>query len=358
MPDTEDVSVLIDGTEFGAWEDVVIDLQLDSLSTIDFGAPFDSSRREMRDTFRPLSYRPLAAKVDGKDLFQGRLIGVLPFKDAGVSRVRVNGYALPGVLDDCPAPEDILPIEFKGLGLEAIANQLAKPFDLGVQFDADEGAKFPKAKIEVSGGNLAFLTDLAQQRDLVIGNTPAGKLLFQQSVAPGNPIARLTDDEQPVTSIAPTYGPQAYYSQITGFSETKRGRVGSRFTVQNTRLPGVLRPFNFLLKDTAPADVPAAVRAKVGRMFANAASVSVEVATWRDPQGDLWKPNTTLTLLAPDLMIYRESEFLIRGVTLRQNAAASTATLNLVLPGAFSGQVPPSLPWDEGLSPAQILAGL
>jgi hypothetical protein len=46
-------------------------------------------------------------------------------------------------------------------------------------------------------------------------------------------------------------------------------------------------------------------------------------------------------------MIYRETEMLIRDVSLRQDPGGETAALHLVLPGAFSGAMPEFLPWDE-----------
>ncbi len=347
MPDTEDVSVLIEGTEFSSWTSVEIHRQVDSFSTIGFAAPFDSGRREMRETFRPYSYKPLVAKVDGAALFTGTMVVIDPESTETSSTVRVSGYSGAGVFADCPAPASLLPIEFKGLGLEAIAKRIAEPFGIDVEFSAEEGSVFAKAKLDVETGILTFLANLAQQRNLVIGNTSSGAILFQQSIAPGNPVARLTDGAQPVQRVVLSTNPQEYYSEITGFSKKKRGRKGSRFTVQNPRLDTVLRPFNFQPKDTAPADVPAAVRAKLGRMFANAMSYTVDVATWRDPSGELWAPNTTVTLLAPDAMVYRETELLVRGVKLRQNIKATSATLNLILPGAFSGQVPDTLPWED-----------
>lgn len=83
-------------------------------------------------------------------------------------------------------------------------------------------------------------------------------------------------------------------------------------------------------------------------MFGNMVSYVVEgIPTWRDPKGNLWRPNTTITLKAPEAMIYRETEFLIRNVTLRQDAQSKTATLGLVLPGAFSGETPSRLPFEE-----------
>jgi prophage tail gpP-like protein len=81
-------------------------------------------------------------------------------------------------------------------------------------------------------------------------------------------------------------------------------------------------------------------------MFANALTIVVNVPTWRDPKGKLWKPNTTVTLLEPNAFIYKETEFLVRDVYLKQSKAEKSASLGLVLPGAFSGSAPAELPWD------------
>ncbi len=349
MPDTEDVSLLVGTKEFGFWTHVEAHLQIDSISTIAFGAPFESDRRAFRDVFRPYTYKGLEAKVAGEALFTGTVIPIQPRQDPSSSDVSVSGYALPGVLADCNAPADTLPLEFKGLGLKSISEALTRPFGIGVVFPANEGAKFDKPKMAVNRKILDFLSDLARQRNLVVGNTPLGELLFHQSVAAGSPVAQLKDNEEPVTGVTARFNSQEYFSEITGFAKTKKGRIGSRYTVQNPRLTNVLRPMSFELKDTKPADVPAAVEAKMGRMFANSVSYIVDVATWRDPDGNLWKPNTTITLEAPDSMVYKETELLIRGVILRQDISETTASLELVLPGAFSGKTPEVLPWDEPL---------
>jgi prophage tail gpP-like protein len=82
-------------------------------------------------------------------------------------------------------------------------------------------------------------------------------------------------------------------------------------------------------------------------MIASVVTYTVEdLPTWRDPSGALWRVNTTVTLLAPEAMVYRETELLIRAVAFKQTAEIETATLTLVLPGTFGGQLPTSLPWD------------
>jgi prophage tail gpP-like protein len=101
------------------------------------------------------------------------------------------------------------------------------------------------------------------------------------------------------------------------------------------------------VSDTESADVPLATMAMVGRMVANVVSYTVDgLPGWRDPHGNLWRPNTTVVLEAPGVMVYKETELMIRSVRLTQTAAIETASLELVLPGVFGGEMPTSLPWD------------
>jgi prophage tail gpP-like protein len=82
-------------------------------------------------------------------------------------------------------------------------------------------------------------------------------------------------------------------------------------------------------------------------MFGNMVAYSVKVATWRDPSGNLWEPNTIVSLDAPDAMVYRPYDFVIRGVEFERDSRKEHATLDLVMPGSFSGEIPEALPWDE-----------
>jgi prophage tail gpP-like protein len=76
------------------------------------------------------------------------------------------------------------------------------------------------------------------------------------------------------------------------------------------------------------------------------AAYSVSVSTWRDSLGSIWAPDTTVTLEAPDAMIYSAFSFIIRSVSFDRDGFSETATLDLVIPGSFSGQQPEALPWE------------
>lgn len=210
-----------------------------------------------------------------------------------------------------------------------------------------DGAPFDRVALEPEASPWTFLSELAKQRGVILSDTPLGELLIFRSTEGGSPVARLREGSHPLESVNAKFSPQGYFSEITGLGAARPGAAGSSYTERNPRLRGVVRPSTFKPDDTELADVPAAVRARMGRMFGNLATYELAVPTWRDPSGALWSPNTTITLLAPRAMVYRETEMLIREVTLRRTADSISASLSVVLPGAFSGGIPTRLPWDD-----------
>jgi prophage tail gpP-like protein len=366
----ENVELLVGGTLLSHWFDLEIKLSVDSFDTISFSAPFDPSRKEMRQLFQPFSYQPIKVKLNGDDLFTGTMIGVDPGVDANSGTIQITGYAQPGVLCDCEAPSGFgrkgkrrgakgaIPLAFNKATLRDIANELCEPFGLVCEFRGEVGAPFEKVAIKIEEKIHTFLVGLAKQRGLVLTNNVDGSVLFWQSIKRGVPVVQLVQGVAPLTGVQAAFSPQDYYSEITGYAAARRRKGGSVYTYVNPFLGSGIddgsgainqhRPNSCKFDDTERADAPAATRAKVGRMFGNIASwVTEPLPTWRDPDGKLWDPNTSMTLLAPGAMIYKESELLIRDVVLRCSKDALTAVLGLVLPGAFSGEIPDTLPWIE-----------
>jgi len=345
----DEVSVEIEGVEFQYWSEIEVTLSIDTFSTCQFSAPFEPDSFEFRERFRPFKFKPMQVLLGGDPLFTGTMVGIEPEEDENGSRVTVTGYSLPGVLGDCHPPPDTVPLEFKGFDFKAILEAVANPFGLATDVRVDVGGPFEKAAFEVDKKPLEFLIELAKQRNVVLSNTAEGAVLCWRSVPTGSPVARLGN--RPIRKVSAGFNAQEYFSQVTGFTPPKKrkGKDGSKFTERNPWLTNVLRPMSFKLDGVEPADAPTAVRAKLGRMFAGMAGFSIDdLPTWRDPQGELWRQNTTVTLERPSVMIYRETEFLIRDVVLHDDHEKKTSGLNLVLPGAFDGKVPGHLPWDEG----------
>lgn len=345
----EPVTIQLDsGEAFGQWSEIEIARSLDGYSALSASGPFDHERDEVRRAFQPLAFPRVEVRVGDELVISGHVKDVAPNVDARMASVGVTVYSVAHELVEiCPAVE-LLPLEFNGLDLRQIAAKLVTA-SIGVEsvFDGGKpGAVFARVKAEPDSTIHSFLVDLALQRGFVLSDAPSGALLFRSEAPVGAPVARL--EGQPLVRVSATFDPPNWFSTITGRASRKAGSGGSRYTEFNPLYRATHpRPFTLRLDDTESADVPRAAKAAIGRMVASVATYTVEdLPTWRDPKGALWTPNTTVTVLAPEAMIYRETELLIRTVTLRQSPEAETATLTLVLPGTFGGKLPTGLPWD------------
>lgn len=345
----DEVAILINGVRFRFWEGSKITRSIDTFDTVELSAPFDPDAPGFRDTFRPFSYRPMAVTVGGEPLFTGTVISIDPSLTEDQSTLSVSGYSVPGVLGDCTMPVGSLPLEFNGLNLRDIARNLARPFGVSVLFIGEPGDVFDRVAMAPDKNALAFLIELAAQRGYVVASSPRGELVLWQSIAEGTapPVAMLRQGEPPLMSVAPSFNPQGYYSDITGIEPASAGAPGGSYTVRNLRLSGeVLRPHTYEARDATSGNLRQSVKAKAARMYANTVSYSLKVNTWRDPLGALWEPNTFVKVQAPGAMIYEEYPLLIRSVEYSRTDSELTATLELVLPGAFNGELPDFMPWD------------
>lgn len=348
MPESVAIEIEESGQRLGEWSEIELQFGLDSYSAASLSGPFDHERPEVRAALQPMAFPRVTVSVGDELVITGKVTDVAPSVDAEQASVGVTVYSLAHELTEVCAPGDLLPLEFNHFDLRAIAQRLAGAFGLAVEFEqsSSPGARFARCRCEPDQAIHGFLVDLALQRGFVVSDRPSGALLFRGEAPTGAPVARLKG--QPLGRVNAQFNPSSWFSTLTGRASQRAGKTSSSYTEPNPLYRGSLpRPFTASLADTEAADVPRATRAALGRMVASVATYTVEdLPGWRDPNGQLWRPNTTLTLEAPEAMIYRETELLIRSVTLKQTAERETTTLGLVLPGAFGGTLPSALPWE------------
>lgn len=344
-------SIIVDGKKFIGWDEIEFTRSMDSFGTFSFRSVWEPQNREFRDIFRPMKYRTVGIFEGSELLFNGTMLPVNPITSAKSRTVQASGYSIPGVINDCTPPISALPLERDVQDLQQIAKALLDPFGIKVEFDGEPGPTFDREAIEPTEKIYRYLIKLAQQRKFIITDTPEGACKFHTETETGNPVAVINEGDPGISSIVPAFREQDFYSHISGQASTLFAflttEAGSQHTVVNPRLSGVLRPFTFTPDDSVIGDIKTAVEAKAGRMFANAVAYTLNIPTWRDSEGNLWKPNTTIKITAPDAMIYSSYEFLIRRVIYRRTATQDIATLTLVIPGVFKGLIPEVLPWDE-----------
>lgn len=343
MPD--DLELKVGGVKWSKFNSLKCEMSLDGFASLSFVAPFNPDSPSFRSTFRPFSYPSVQVTLGRVVLFTGTMVTPQPEVSADERSVSVSAYSAPAVLGDCHVPVSAYPIECNGMGLRQIVSLILAPFGLSSVFESDPGASFRRVRVKPEETPFSFLSDLAKQRGLVVGDTPEGALAFRRSATSGPPVVRLREGTPPLTEVGVSFSGQAYYSEITGVAKGRVGSVGSAYTLKNPHASGFVRPHVFELDDTDSADVPTAVQAKMGRMFASAVSYSASIPSWYDAGGRVILPNKIVSLEAESAMVYRETDMLIRSVTLLRDEEKETASLELVLPGAFSGQVPSEVPW-------------
>lgn len=340
----ENVTMLLEGKRWEHWNDLEVSLSLDTFSTLGFTAPFDPERRDLREAFEPFSFKAHEIRVDDELLFNGRLTDVSPDSSSESTSIKLGGYSLPAVAHDCTSPVSTVPHVWEKVSLRTIAEQLMQPFGVDVDFRGVDYT-FAKAIRQKQGQKIfEFLTELSKQSGNVYTNTPDGKLLIWAPVRAGHPVATLDTAVNPF-EIKAEFKSSDYFSEITGYNPASRKKAGMQWTERNPFL-SVLRPESFDLNNVEEGDAQAATKAKMGRMFGNMATWTIEdLPTWRDPSGALFRPNTTIEVRAPRAMIYNLYELVIRTVRFKKSAGKFSATLELVLPGSFSGKLPAILPW-------------
>lgn len=335
---TSEVALLIEGKRFRFWSAMRITRSLDAVDTIQLSAPFDIS---MKDQFKPFSYKPIVVTVGGEVVFTGTLIGVNPTTD---KTIEVTAYSKPAVLSDCTAPAGAYPLEFSDLNLFEIASNLAEPFGITVKLQGDAGMRFERVALEPEELVFDFLSDLAKQRGLILSSTTIGELLILQPT-PSQPVAFLEQGAPPLLSVEPFFSPQEYYSHLTGLESVSVGSAGSQYTIKNPHLSNVIRPISFKSEDVKGGSLQQSVSSKISRMYANMVSYNATVTTWRTSSGKIWTPNDTIKLKSDDAMIYNNYTFMIRSVDFYKDALQEYAVLDLILPNAFSNEIPEVLPW-------------
>lgn len=345
---SDEITVTINGTELLFWNEVTLTMAVDAFSTFTLEAPFDHRIAEHRELFRPLRFQDLIIKVGGETLFTGTVVTVTPSGTPNENTVTLTGYSKAGALVDSTMPDGQSRV-FNDVPLGFIARHITDAFGLDVIVLLGNDPPFANVEIDIDTKAIDILKDLAQQRNAVITDDVDGTPIIWVPNETAESVALI--GAEVASKVEPQINGQSYFKHIYGYTPTnrKRGRVGEIHSYENPLAPeGITRAHFFKIQDADNEDAPAVMAATIGKMFGDTAQWNLpEVPSWRDPNGALWECNTMITLHAPQLMIYTQTDFLIRSITLHATPNTRTADLGLVMPGVFSGITPTKWPFDE-----------
>ena len=315
---------------------------------------------------RPFGYDPTTVHIDDELMFTGIVYTVDPELEARGHTKALNAYTLTAdAVDSSFKP----PYEFNGSTLEQIATKLLAPLGIKAVFVTDTGGPFDAAGdseesipgISEGGGAMeratasagetifGFLSRLAAQRGILVGNTPEGNMLFSRADLTSPPVGVLSEGQPGCERWAASYNGRLRFRNYVSMSQNK----GGLFELEDTA-PAysvavdehVLRPRTrvFQNNETTDGDVRNSVEWQRSRAIADAMSCTLPVSSWYAPNGKIWRPNTRVTIVSEALCIPKGYDLLIKAVTLNEEKHKKHASIHLTLPHAYTGE-PLEDPW-------------
>jgi prophage tail gpP-like protein len=344
----QDVSIVIDGKKFIGFTGYNLNLAYDTFDTFSFSAPYDPGMKELKEVITPFAFKLCEVYYNDILLFKGTLLTPDPEFTDQSSEITLQGYPLCGVLNDCMIPPTKYPLQCMGINIKGIADAACEPYSIPVIFDGEVGPNFTEVSIEPTDKILDFLSRLAKQRNLLFTNNEKGQLVFFTPKTEKTFVS-FVEGKSPLISIKPKFDAQNFYSHITGFGKTDAEYPSLSYTFENKYLinKGIIRHNSLTIEDSeTSSDLENAVRAHAGRMFADCVNYELLCENHVNENNEVFKKGMAVCVSAPSAMITKETNFIARNVKLSRTTEGKTATLTLVLPGAYTGEVQEVLPWE------------
>lgn len=341
------VSIEVAGQRISGWTGTTIEQAIDNCADgFSISMPFDPDREDLRERFRPFKYQPCKIYIDDQLIITGSIDKIEPTDSVDGQTVTIQGRNKTGVIVDCYIDDRF---QFNELRLADVLIQLTKKYGIEVHYinntnPIQECAAEPGQKI------FAFAAKLAEGFGLLLSSDELGRLIISYPPKAGTPVASIVAGQSPYIGGSGSYDGSARFSRykVVGSDYGNPGVVGiANDPLTDSLGKPIYRRSVETLGSSSTDDVQTAANHKRALALAGAARVSVTVSGWRDSNGALWQKGATITLLAPSLMVYTETVFVVAGVTLRIDETQGKVTdLRLVLPQTFEDKMPEVYPWD------------
>lgn len=340
MPN-DTVRLVINGKEFSGWTGATISMAIDQVAdAFSLTAPFDPYDLDVRAAFRPCGYQACNLYIGDDLILSGRKDKSDPTDSTDGNTINIQGRSLPGQLIDNSIDGDI---EFSGLTLATIARKLAKQQNVTVRADTDTPA------LEVAratyGQKIAdFLNSLAAPRNIFLNSSYDGRLVISSAddLEKKEPVMNIIAGTPPYLGASASYDDEKRFriyriaTQMAGFDDIIGESIDAAVTLPRLSMQAV---------EEADQDTGITATRVRAVAYASATGVNVTLAGWRRPDGKLFAERQAINLTAPTVMVYRQTRFIIAGVTFKLDTGGRTVDLRLIPPETYSGKLPKVEAW-------------
>ena len=337
------MKIKIENKFFNHFSNLTLKFNLDTFASVfSFDARFDPFNVEHQKIFKPLTYPKIEIFSNDMDLL---LTGNIVNNDFTSTKtpqlVSFSGYTKSGILEDVTIPDSVYPLEKNNQSLSEISDQLLKPFGIGQLIESNVANEmnlvYEKAVAQPTQSVASFLTQLASQRNIVIGHTKKGDVYYFKAFIGSKPVKSY--DESNLLSSKMAINGRAFHSDITVRRQPSDENVGVS-TVDGVKNPNV-KQIRSVCKILSSGDDTSTIQA----------AQNVLAAELRGIQLALELPKIDYELLCgqiiefinPELFIFKKQKFVINEIIYKEDGEADTMTINCLTPEAFTGGIPTNI---------------
>lgn len=329
------------------FEGFSLSLRYDSItSDFTFGIYFNPDLPDHRLIVAPSQYNLVKLEYKGKLIFTGFIINHPFTTGPEISLVPLSGYSLAGVLEDCSIPTSTYPLQTDGLSLLQIAKRFVKPFDININVDPSVQSLMNQsiATTTAKAGQTvkAYLTELCEQRNIVLTHNAKGELLFTLAKTNEKPIFTFKEDTLGY-SIKLNFAGQGIHSHITVIKQADEdGGNAAEITITNPYVPRGVKSYRPIVVVIDSGDDISVENAAKAILAAELKNITLVIECEKiDIDGVLIVPNNTIAVEPIErLFLFKKTTWFIQEVTYKGDSEGQTCVLTCVRPECYNGATP------------------
>ncbi|KKM92248.1 hypothetical protein LCGC14_1220290 [marine sediment metagenome] len=342
----DEISIRIDGKIFKGWTASNIKRNINTIADgFTFAFPYNPFNMELREATRPYSYKPCDLFIGGELYIAGQTIKWNPALRPNETVKTIDARTKTGHTIECMAQKTAL--EFNNQTLSQIATAIMAPYgdDLKPLFFDGDSDQFTKVRKEITDQDFSFLSGLSSQKGFMVTSSDSGQMAFIRANINGKPVTRFVEGDTAIENIAATYDGTKRHSSFQAITESP-GIPGPSSVLNDESIP-IYRPFVFSADDLEAGNLDTALSWRRSKSLADSTRLRITATGWRNQNNMLWRENMKVTVLAPSVDIFNETEYIISGINLMKDEnGGNVAGLEMILPQAYSLEFPSSFPWE------------
>lgn len=300
--------------------------------------------KKIDELTKPYAYPKATISLDGQLMVSGWLYGVKPETSIQGRIKTLAGFSYTiDAVDSHMKP----PYEVNNVTLPQRCRQLLTPLGIGLEIDpnAETGGQFDRVTATATQTVFQHLQKLAAQRSLLLSSTPEGKMLLTKVnlLSPVAPVGTIEEGVSFAGNFSANFdGRKRFnvYRAIGQGADKSAQKVG----IAKDELVPRSRFMTFTVNDSLKGEMNQAAVWRRNQETAKALFLSLPVDTWRAPNNEIWRENTTITIKSITLGIPDGFTFLIRQIDFKWSAAGKSAVLHFI-PVSYYSDGDLQIPW-------------